>query len=339
MAPAEMPGTTMPKTARKIAAAEAPAHEASEALGGLGEDDASPGPLRSESWITLQTRQAQRLVSGRRAENGTPGIVGLTRFASMLRPLWTAARADDPWADWWLLAETQRLSEAPPLPFDLSGLQQECSRRFGMGAQETLDSAQRLYEQWKATTYPRTDCTYLPESQFADVPAVLAAVLASDTEAMAERVREADRQRRSRVWDDRKITAHHAIIPTAARAAVKEMSETDRRVYDLIRRRYVAQFYAAHEFDRTRIELHIEGELMHCTGRVPMTFPSCEPSGCRLLKREATDTAVQASEPLAEDMTCACVEQIAEHRLENDLVKDAPRTGMALCRAALDSRP
>ena len=66
-------------------------------------DEATPGPLRSESWITLQTRQAQRLVSGRRAEDNTPGIVGLTRFASMLRPLWNAARADDPWADWWLL--------------------------------------------------------------------------------------------------------------------------------------------------------------------------------------------------------------------------------------------
>lgn len=66
-------------------------------------DDLSPGPLRSESWITLQTRQAQRLVTGRRAEDGTPGIVGLTRFAAMLRPLWNAARADDPWADWWLV--------------------------------------------------------------------------------------------------------------------------------------------------------------------------------------------------------------------------------------------
>ncbi|GAC1626349.1 MAG: TIGR03761 family integrating conjugative element protein [Nevskia sp.] len=66
-------------------------------------DEATPGPLRSESWIILQTRQAQRLVTGRRAEDGTPGIVGLTRFAAMLRPLWNAARADDPWADWWLL--------------------------------------------------------------------------------------------------------------------------------------------------------------------------------------------------------------------------------------------
>lgn len=166
-----------------------------------------------------------------------------------------------------VLAETQRLSEAPPLPFDLSGLQQECSRRFGMGAQETLDSAQRLYEQWKAVTYPRTDCSYLPESQFADVPSVLAAIAVSDVEAISAAVRTADGKRRSRAWDDRKITAHHAIIPTAARVAVKEMSEADRRVYDLIRRGYLAQFYPDHVFDRTRIELRIEGERLRCVGR------------------------------------------------------------------------
>lgn len=167
------------------------------------------------------------------------------------------------------LAETKRMSEPPPLPFDLSGLQQECSRRFGMGAQETLDSAQRLYEEWKATTYPRTDCPYLPESQFGEGAAVLAAVAASDP-MMRQLVDMADPTRRSRAWDDRKITAHHAIIPTAARVPVQEMSETDRRVYDLIRRRYVAQFHAAHEFDRTRIELVIEGERLHATGCVPV---------------------------------------------------------------------
>lgn len=167
-----------------------------------------------------------------------------------------------------VLAETQRLSEAPPLPFDLSGLQQECSRRFGTGAQETLDSAQRLYEQWKAVTYPRTDCSYLPESQLSDAPSVLAAIVASDAETMTDPMRLADAKRRSRAWDDRKITAHHAIIPTAARVAVKEMSETDRRVYDLIRRRYLAQFYPDHVFDRTRIELRIESEQLRCAGRV-----------------------------------------------------------------------
>lgn len=180
------------------------------------------------------------------------------------------------------LAETKRVSEPPPLPFDLSGLQQECSRRFGMGAQETLDSAQRLYEQWKATSYPRTDCTYLPESQFAESATVLAAIAASDP-VMAHLVGMADPARRSRAWDDRKITAHHAIIPTAARVHVDDMSETDRRVYDLIRRRYVAQFFAAHEFDRTRIEILIEAMQLCAVGRVPVV------TGWRVVIGRASD--------------------------------------------------
>ncbi|MGQ0701394.1 MAG: DNA topoisomerase [Panacagrimonas sp.] len=110
----------------------------------------------------------------------------------------------------------------------------------------------------------------MPESQFADTAAVLAAIAASDPEAMNALVAAADSARRSRAWDDHKITAHHAIIPTAARVKPWDMNEHDWQVYDLIRRRYVAQLYPAYEFDRTRIELLIEGERLHTTGRVPV---------------------------------------------------------------------
>lgn len=64
---------------------------------------AAPGVLRSESYLTVQTRQAQRLILGRRFEDGTPGILGMMRFATLLRPIWSGARADDPFADWWLV--------------------------------------------------------------------------------------------------------------------------------------------------------------------------------------------------------------------------------------------
>lgn len=79
-----------------------------------GDDDdlPSPGALRSETWLTIQTRQAQRLVQGRRAEDGTPGIIGLTRYAAMLRPIWNGARTDDPYADWWLVKLHDLLDEA-----------------------------------------------------------------------------------------------------------------------------------------------------------------------------------------------------------------------------------
>src|SRR6185437_5298094 len=76
--------------------------------------------------------------------------------------------------------ETQHVREAPPLPFDLGTLQIVCARRFGLDVQETLNIAQSLYETHKATTYPRTDCGYLPESMFTEVPSVLAALVTAD---------------------------------------------------------------------------------------------------------------------------------------------------------------
>ena len=62
-----------------------------------------PGALRNETWLTLQTRQAQRLVHGRHAADDKAAIIGLTRFSALVRQIWTGARADDPYADWWLL--------------------------------------------------------------------------------------------------------------------------------------------------------------------------------------------------------------------------------------------
>ena len=79
-----------------------------------------------------------------------------------------------------LSLQTEHFREAPPLPFDLSTLQEVCSRKLGLGVQETLNIAQALYETHKATTYPRSDCRYLPESMFNEVPAVFDALLKTD---------------------------------------------------------------------------------------------------------------------------------------------------------------
>ncbi|MFZ5593695.1 MAG: DNA topoisomerase 3 [Pseudomonadota bacterium] len=165
-------------------------------------------------------------------------------------------------------ALTKRVKEPPPLPFDLSGLQQEASRRWGMGVQQLLDIAQALYETHKAATYPRTDCAYLPESQFADAAAVIRALKKTDG-SLAALADGADTQRKSRAWSDARITAHHAIIPTAAPVDMGGMSETERRVYDLIRRRYLAQFYPDHEYDQTTITAQAAGETFRATGRMP----------------------------------------------------------------------
>ena len=79
-----------------------------------------------------------------------------------------------------LSVETERVREGPPLPFDLGTLQEVCSKQLGLDVQETLDIAQSLYETHKATTYPRSDSGYLPESMLAEVPAVLDSLVKTD---------------------------------------------------------------------------------------------------------------------------------------------------------------
>ena len=164
-------------------------------------------------------------------------------------------------------AETKRVQEPPPLPMDLSTLQQDASRRWGMSAKKTLDTAQALYETHKAITYPRTDCRYLPVSQFQEVPGILNALANSDP-SMVRLVQDANTSIRSRVWDDRKITAHHAIIPTSATVQLSSMSLDESRLYDIIRRHYLAQFFPAFEYDRTVIDAKVCQEIFRAVGRV-----------------------------------------------------------------------
>ncbi len=162
--------------------------------------------------------------------------------------------------------ETARKKEAPPLVMDLASLQQEGSRRFGYGAQQVLDIAQALYETHKATTYPRTDCRYLPVSQLKEAEGVVTALLQSDQELSSLRD-QLDLSRKSRVWNDSKITAHHGIIPTTSPCDLSRMSEPERNLYDLIRRHFLAQFLSHHEYDQTDVVVQLEGEDFVATGR------------------------------------------------------------------------
>ncbi|MBD0702473.1 DNA topoisomerase III [Pseudomonas extremaustralis] len=162
--------------------------------------------------------------------------------------------------------QTEHFREAPPLPFDLSTLQEVCSRKLGLGAQETLNIAQALYETHKATSYPRSDCRYLPESMFNEVAAVFDALFKMDP-ALRPALGSVDRSLRSRAWNDAKITAHHAIVPTTEPANLGRMSEQERQVYELIRSHYLAQFLPHHEFDRTEVELECGAERLTAVGK------------------------------------------------------------------------
>lgn len=131
---------------------------------------------------------------------------------------------------------------SPPLCLSLSSLQKLASSQFGFSAKETLEIAQSLYEKHKATTYPRTDCAYLPESQFKEAKQVLHAVAAID-KSMAQLIDTCDMNKKSSVWNDKKITAHHGIIPTMnTQVNLSAMSDKEFKLYDVIRRHYIVQF-------------------------------------------------------------------------------------------------
>ncbi|MCD9008063.1 DNA topoisomerase III [Luteimonas sp. XNQY3] len=162
--------------------------------------------------------------------------------------------------------ETERVREPPPLPFDLGTLQEVCSRQLGLDVQETLDIAQALYETHKATTYPRSDCGYLPESMHAEVPAVLDALVATDP-TVRPLIDQLDRSQRSRAWNDAQVTAHHGLIPTLEPANLAAMSTKEHAVYRLVRSRYLAQFLPHHEFDRTIAVLRAGDQTLRAIGK------------------------------------------------------------------------
>jgi DNA topoisomerase-3 len=139
--------------------------------------------------------------------------------------------------------------EPPPLPFSLNELQQSASRRLGFSAQRTLDIAQALYERHKLITYPRTDCRYLASAQHAEVPAVLAAL---KDNGYPEPVAGTDPKRKGRAFNDKKITAHSAIIPTANHAG--QLSDDEAGLYRMVVYTYLAQFYPDHRYQATQIE-------------------------------------------------------------------------------------
>ena len=148
-------------------------------------------------------------------------------------------------------ASRKKKRERAPLPFSLSTLQTVANARWGYGAQQVLDAAQKLYEEHKLTTYPRTDCGYLASGQHADAKIILKAI----GEANPQLVKDTDLSRKSKAFNDSKVTAHTGIIPTAKRPDVSRLSPIERNLYGLIARHYVAQFLPDHEYQAVEVEI------------------------------------------------------------------------------------
>lgn len=154
-----------------------------------------------------------------------------------------------------------------PLAFALSDITALASSRFGYSAETVLNVCQSLYETHKLTSYPRTDCAHLPESQHADAREVMDAVRYVNPE-LAEIIDAVDFSIKSPTWNDKKVTAHHGIIPTMHKGNVAALNDQERNIYSLIVRAYIAQFYPVHEFMHTTVVAEIEEEVFSASGKV-----------------------------------------------------------------------
>jgi DNA topoisomerase-3 len=140
-------------------------------------------------------------------------------------------------------------TEAPPRLFDLTALQVECNKKFGYSADQTLQLIQSLYEK-KYTTYPRVDTTYLSDDIYPKCAGILNGIQGQYGELLTP-LRGAKLLKRKKVFDNSKVTDHHAIIPTGVPA--QAMTDMERNVYDLLTRRFIAVFYPDCKFATTTV--------------------------------------------------------------------------------------
>ncbi|HEY9280672.1 MAG TPA: DNA topoisomerase 3 [Eoetvoesiella sp.] len=209
--------------------------------------------------------------------------------------------------------ETKAGRKRQPGGFSLTGISTAASRAFGYGVAQVLEICQALYEKHKLTSYPRSDSGYLPTSQLEAAPGILSA-LSANLPQIQQWIDGADTGIESPIWNDKKIEAHHAIIPTGYQGDMSALSQEEMNVYMLIAQNYLAQFYPACEFDETTVQTTIGQHLFGTKGRV-VTNP-----GWTVLYANDTDEDAaegedsQALPSMEQDDAVTCIDVQAQQR-------------------------
>ena len=184
------------------------------------------------------------------------------KFAEKLIQKFSAAPLDGKISSY----KTTEKKESQPLPFSLSSLQVAAGKAFGYTPQQVLDAAQNLYEK-KFTSYPRSDCEFLPTTQFRDAQRILNNLTNSSNESLKKLSMHANATIKSRAWNDKKISAHHAIIPTQ-KPLSGQLPVVELNVYNLIAKNYAVQFYPPHVYDETVVAVSYKNENFTARGKV-----------------------------------------------------------------------
>ncbi len=200
-------------------------------------------------------------------------------------------------------SEHKKSRQAAPLPYSLSALQIDAAKRFNMSAQQVLDTCQSLYEKHKLITYPRSDSRYLPKAHYAEAPNVVAAIAHND-KTLNDAVNGADLSLKSKPWNDKKVDAHHAIIPTPKQAASSALSANEIKIYQQIARQYLLQFYPAAIYNEAKLVFDIAGGTFIAKGR------QLEVPGWKVLmgKTDEKESGVEHVPPLDKGCKLTCRE-------------------------------
>jgi DNA topoisomerase III len=164
--------------------------------------------------------------------------------------------------------EKKEERERPQLLYDLTSLQRHANTLYGFSARRTLAASQRLYEEHKAITYPRTNSRYLTGDMVAEIKPTAAHVGHNAQYSKgADFVTALDTLPLQRVVNDKKVTDHHALIPTNSEHDLSRMGQDELKVYDLIAKRFLAVFHPDAVFERTRVETTVEEHVFRTSGR------------------------------------------------------------------------
>ena len=155
-------------------------------------------------------------------------------------------------------------TEAPPRLFDLTSLQVECNKKFSLSADVTLKTIQSLYEK-KITTYPRVDTTYLTDDMYGKCSGILNSL--THMQSLLQPLRGSKLKKSKKVFDNSKVTDHHAIIPTG-QPIPSSLTDVERKVFDLIAKRFIAVFYPDCKFELTTVTASVDKYKFKATGRV-----------------------------------------------------------------------
>ncbi len=200
-------------------------------------------------------------------------------------------------------SEQKQTKQNAPLPYSLSALQIDAAKRFGMSAQQVLDTCQSLYEKHKLITYPRSDCRYLPMEHYGQARSVCDAI-GNNSNDLGDAVSGANLSLKSKAWNDKKVDAHHAIIPTPKKASVNALSADEMKVYQQIARQYLMQFYPAAIYAEAKLVFDIAGGTFVAKGRQLVS------AGWKALmgKVDEEETGVDSVPPLEKGTVLTCRE-------------------------------